>query len=354
MGGARRTQQCVQNSKVNCVFGNGYAGTGQENHRLNRSGIIIVFSLSSPKTIALHSSKLVFHLEKRRRTRDHFAVACEFAARIRPEFAVLRTSGQIRSEFALRTNLQRLRRIQIEFAANLHPYRRSIEHRTRSRSDGDDTRRRTKDHQERSRSTGNRCSDSRRFQRFGELTRDAVEELSSCSAEVQLEAARELVKNLLETVEHRAAVDLKVEGRRADSTCKRLHQQIRVLEARFLEAETEFKVDVERADVQLGENKARVLLLERKLLTAMRSTWSSRNGYSISCTSSRVCVKVQEYTGTSSLRAMVASGFSVQRWLQCAMQGLLLTRVCSSARSKQPGRQRAGCRVHARRMPPQK
>ena len=62
------------------------------------------------------------HLEKRRRTRDHFAVACEFAARIRPEFAVLRTSGRIRSEFAVRTNSQRIRRIQIEFAANLHPY----------------------------------------------------------------------------------------------------------------------------------------------------------------------------------------------------------------------------------------
>ena len=70
----------------------------------------------------MHSSKLVFHLEKRRRTRDHFAVACEFTALICPEFAVLRISGRIRSEFALRTNSQGIRRIQIEFAANLHPY----------------------------------------------------------------------------------------------------------------------------------------------------------------------------------------------------------------------------------------
>ena len=121
-GGARRTQRCVQNSKVNFVFENGYSGTAQENERLNRSGVIIVFILSSQKIIALHSSKLVFHLEKRRCTRDHFAVACEFAARIRPEFAVLRISGRIRSEFALRTNSQRIWRIQIEFAANLHPY----------------------------------------------------------------------------------------------------------------------------------------------------------------------------------------------------------------------------------------
>ena len=61
-GGARRTQRCVQNSKVNIVFENGYAGTAQGNQQLNRSGIIIVFILSSQKIIQLHSSKLV--LEK--------------------------------------------------------------------------------------------------------------------------------------------------------------------------------------------------------------------------------------------------------------------------------------------------
>ena len=63
-GGARQTQQCVQNGKVNFIFENGYAGTGQENQRLNRSRIIIVFIASSQNIIALHSSKLVFHLEK--------------------------------------------------------------------------------------------------------------------------------------------------------------------------------------------------------------------------------------------------------------------------------------------------
>ena len=41
------------------------------------------------KIIAWHNSKLGSHLEKRRRKRDHFAVACEFAVRFRPEFAVL-------------------------------------------------------------------------------------------------------------------------------------------------------------------------------------------------------------------------------------------------------------------------
>ena len=123
-GGARRTQGCVQNSKVNFVFENGYAGTAQENQRRNRSIIIIVFILSRQENYCIAQFKVSFgaNLEKRRRTRDHFAVACEFAARIRPEFAVLRISGRIRSEFALRTNSQRVRRIQIEFAANLHPY----------------------------------------------------------------------------------------------------------------------------------------------------------------------------------------------------------------------------------------
>ena len=62
-GGARRTQRCVQNAKVNFVFENEYAGTGQENQRLNRSRIIIVFIVSSQKNITSHSSKLVFHLE---------------------------------------------------------------------------------------------------------------------------------------------------------------------------------------------------------------------------------------------------------------------------------------------------
>ena len=55
------------------------------------------------------------------------------------------------------------------------------------------------------------------------------------------------------------------EQRRADRTCKRLHKQIRVLEARFLEAEPKFKVAVECAEVQFGENKARVLLFEKNI-----------------------------------------------------------------------------------------
>ena len=77
---------------------------------------------------------------------------------------------------------------------------------------------------------------------------------------MQLEPARELIKDLLETVEHRAAEDLKAERRRADRPCKRLYKQIRVLEARLLEAETKFKMAVQSAEVQFGENKERVLL----------------------------------------------------------------------------------------------
>ena len=68
-----------------------------------------------------------------------------------------------------------------------------------------------------------------------------------------------------------------------------------------------------------------------ELPSAMRSTWSSRNEYSIFYRSSKGCVKAQDDAVTSSLRAVVASAFSVRRRLQRAMQGLLLTRVCSSA-----------------------
>ena len=57
LGGARRTQRCVQNCKVNFVFENGYTGTAQENQRLNRSRIIIVFILSSQKTYCIAQFK---------------------------------------------------------------------------------------------------------------------------------------------------------------------------------------------------------------------------------------------------------------------------------------------------------
>ena len=59
-GGARRTQRCVQNAKVNFVFENEYAGTGQENQRLNRSRIIIVFIVSSPKKYCIAQLKVSF------------------------------------------------------------------------------------------------------------------------------------------------------------------------------------------------------------------------------------------------------------------------------------------------------
>ena len=59
-GGARQTQRCVQNAKVNFVFDNGYAGTGQENQRLNRSRIIIVCIASSPKNYCLAQFKVSF------------------------------------------------------------------------------------------------------------------------------------------------------------------------------------------------------------------------------------------------------------------------------------------------------
>ena len=59
-GGATRTQRCGQNSKVNFVFENGYAGTAQENQRLNRSAIIIVFLLSSQKNYCIAQFKVSF------------------------------------------------------------------------------------------------------------------------------------------------------------------------------------------------------------------------------------------------------------------------------------------------------
>ena len=59
-GGARRKQGCVQNAKVNFVFENEYAGTGQENQRLNRSRIIIVYIVSSPKKYCIAQFKVSF------------------------------------------------------------------------------------------------------------------------------------------------------------------------------------------------------------------------------------------------------------------------------------------------------
>ena len=59
-GGARQTQRCVQNTKVNFVFENGYAGTGQENQRLNQSRIIIVFPASSQKNYCIAQFKVSF------------------------------------------------------------------------------------------------------------------------------------------------------------------------------------------------------------------------------------------------------------------------------------------------------
>ena len=59
-GAARRTQRCFQNSKVNFVFENGYAGTGQENQRLNRTGIVIVFILSSQEDYCIAQFKVSF------------------------------------------------------------------------------------------------------------------------------------------------------------------------------------------------------------------------------------------------------------------------------------------------------
>ena len=59
-GGARRTQRCVQNSKVNVVFKNGYPGTAQENQRLNRGAVIIVFILSSQKNYCIAQFKVSF------------------------------------------------------------------------------------------------------------------------------------------------------------------------------------------------------------------------------------------------------------------------------------------------------
>ena len=56
--GSRQTQRCVQNAKVNFVFENGYAGTGQENQRLNRSRIIIVFIESSQKNYCIAQFKV--------------------------------------------------------------------------------------------------------------------------------------------------------------------------------------------------------------------------------------------------------------------------------------------------------
>ena len=58
--GARRTQRCVQNSKVNFVFENAYAGTAEGNQRLIRSGIIIVFILSSQKNYCIAQFKVSF------------------------------------------------------------------------------------------------------------------------------------------------------------------------------------------------------------------------------------------------------------------------------------------------------
>ena len=59
-GGARRTHRCVQNAKVNFVFENEYAGTGQENQWLNRSRIIIVFIVSSQKKYYIAQFKVSF------------------------------------------------------------------------------------------------------------------------------------------------------------------------------------------------------------------------------------------------------------------------------------------------------
>ena len=59
-GGPRRTQRCIQNSKVNFVFEDEYAGTGQENQRLNRSRIIIFFIVSSPKKYCIAQFKVSF------------------------------------------------------------------------------------------------------------------------------------------------------------------------------------------------------------------------------------------------------------------------------------------------------
>ena len=58
--GARPTQRCVQNSKVNFVFENGYAGTAQEKKRLNRSEINIGFILSSQKNYCIAQFKVSF------------------------------------------------------------------------------------------------------------------------------------------------------------------------------------------------------------------------------------------------------------------------------------------------------
>ena len=59
-GGARRTQRCVENAKVNFVSKNEYAGTGQENQLLNRSRIIIVFIATSPKKYCIAQFKVSF------------------------------------------------------------------------------------------------------------------------------------------------------------------------------------------------------------------------------------------------------------------------------------------------------
>ena len=59
-GGARRTQRYVQNAEVNFVFENGYAGTGQENRRLNQSRIIIVLIASSQKNYCIADFKVSF------------------------------------------------------------------------------------------------------------------------------------------------------------------------------------------------------------------------------------------------------------------------------------------------------
>ena len=59
-GGARWTQRCIQSTKVNFVFENGYTGTIQENQRLHRSRIIIVFIVSSQKTYCIAQFKISF------------------------------------------------------------------------------------------------------------------------------------------------------------------------------------------------------------------------------------------------------------------------------------------------------
>ena len=58
--GGSGTQRCVQNAKVNFVFENGYAGTAQENRRLNRCRIIIVFIVSSQKKYCNAQFKVSF------------------------------------------------------------------------------------------------------------------------------------------------------------------------------------------------------------------------------------------------------------------------------------------------------